>query len=299
MDRPMPDEGRAARELLQGFSLEMTAKDVEGIRDAAPLIPQGTRVNITFLGTEELAMRVDAAAAVRELGLVPVPHIAARRLPSADALDAYLRGLSAAHAVGHLCLIGGDPSTPEGPFDSALSVIRSGALARHGVREVAIAGYPEGHPDIPEATLWEHLDLKLSALREQGMDAVITTQFSFDADAVARWVVAVRERGITVPIRIGVPGPAGVKRLLGFARRFGIGANALIVRKYGFSLTSLMGKAGPDRFIRDLAHALDQQLKDPRVGLHFYTFGGLVATAEWIHHFTEASGDSLDAAANT
>ncbi len=56
-------------------------------------------------------------------------------------------------------------------------------------------------------------------------------------------------------IRVGTPGPAGIKRLLGFARRFGIGANAMIVKKYGFSLTNLMGTAGPDRFVNDLVRA--------------------------------------------
>ena len=59
--------------------------------------------------------------------------------------------------------------------------------------------------------------------------------------------------GSTRTIRVGTPGPAGIKRLLGFARRFGIGANAMIVKKYGFSLTNLMGTAGPDKFVTDLS----------------------------------------------
>ena len=96
----------------------------------------------------------------------------------------------------------------------------------------------------------------------------------------------VRARGIDSTIRIGTPGPAGIKRLLGFARRFGIGANAMIVKKYGFSLTNLMGSAGPDRFVTDLSALL---VEDPATGnvlLHFYTFGGILATAEWARDFT-------------
>lgn len=298
MDQRRPTDAGVARDLLQGFSLEMTAKDIGSITDAAPLLPPGTGVNLTFLGNEEPSMRVSAAAAIRDLGLLPVPHIAARRLRSTTELDEIMSSLHAVGATEHLCVIGGDPKTPEGPFDSSLSVIRSGALARHGVRTVAIGGYPDGHPDIPTATLWEHLDLKVAALREQDIDPVIVTQFSFDAAAVTSWITAVRERGITAPIRVGIPGPVTVKRLLGFARRFGISANALIVRKYGFSLTNLMGSAGPDQFVTDLASRLDRQPEATPVHLHFYTFGGVVTTAQWVRDFTATPGRSHDAAVN-
>lgn len=298
MEQRSSSETGAARELLEGFSLEMTARDATALTDAAGVLPAGTVMHLTFLGGEEPASRVSAAAAIRDAGLVPVPHIAARRLQSASELDETLRSLHAVGATDHLCIIGGDPSTPAGPFDSSLSVIRSGALARHGVRKVAIAGYPDGHPDIPASTLWEHLELKLAALEELGIEPVIVTQFSFDAAAVVDWICEVRERGITAPIRIGTPGPVSVKRLLGFARRFGISANALIVRKYGFSLTNLMGSAGPDRFVHDLASRLLRQPEAGQVDLHFYTFGGVVATAQWVRAFTAAPGRPHDAAVN-
>ena len=124
----------------------------------------------------------------------------------------------------------------------------------------------------------------------------ILTQFAFDTDPVLDWIEAVRARGIDSTIRIGTPGPAGIKRLLGFARRFGIGANAMIVKKYGFSLTNLMGTAGPDKFVTDLSAMLaDTRQRDAPatarpgpVKLHFYTFGGLLATAEWAREFTAA-----------
>jgi methylenetetrahydrofolate reductase (NADPH) len=102
------------------------------------------------------------------------------------------------------------------------------------------------------------------------------------------WIRDVRRRGIQTQIRIGTPGPAGVKRLLGFARRFGIGANAMIVKKYGFSLTNLMGTAGPDRFVSDLSALLAEEPVAGDVRLHFYTFGGLLATSEWAREYLAA-----------
>lgn len=278
----------SAKRLVEGYSLEITGKekDVVGLTDAATLIPAGTKVNVTFLGNEDLPMRVSAAKAVRELGFVPVPHISARRIASQAQLEEFLSKLAEIGATEHVFAVGGDPATPEGPYPDALTMIRSGILQRYGVKEVSIAGYPEGHPDIPTDVLWQHLEDKSAALKDAGLDAVILTQFSFDTDPVMAWIKGVRDRGIDTQIRLGTPGPAGIKRLISFASRFGVGANAMIVKKYGFSLTNLMGSAGPDTFVSDLAALFDA---DPSVGavkLHMYTFGGLEATATWARDFT-------------
>jgi methylenetetrahydrofolate reductase (NADPH) len=284
---PAPNR-EAALQLVDDFSLEMTGKDIPGLTEAKDSIPQGTKVNVTFLGNEDLEMRVAAAKAVRELGFVPVPHISARRLASQAQLEEFLGRLQEVGATEHVFSVGGDPATPEGPYPDSLSVIRSGILQKYGVREVSIAGYPEGHPDIADDVLWRHLEDKSAALKEQGLDAVILTQFAFDTDPVMSWIDAVRAKGIDTQIRVGTPGPAGIKRLLGFARRFGVGANAMIVKKYGFSLTNLMGTAGPDRFVTDLSTLLAEDPDAGRVGLHFYTFGGLLATSDWVRQFNAA-----------
>ncbi len=277
----------AARKLVQGFSLEMTGKDVPGLQEAAHAIPQGTKVNVTFLGNEDLQMRVAASKAVKELGFIPVPHISARRLKSEAELREFLAALQEVGATEHVFAVGGDPAEPEGPYPDSLSVIRTGILQEYGAKEVSIAGYPEGHPDIADDVLWRHLEDKSQALKEQGLDAVILTQFAFDTDPVISWIDQVRAKGIDTEIRVGTPGPAGIKRLLGFARRFGIGANAMIVKKYGFSLTNLMGTAGPERFVSDLSGLLaDRDSGD--VTLHFYTFGGLRATADWVREYLAA-----------
>ncbi|WP_375386459.1 methylenetetrahydrofolate reductase [uncultured Microbacterium sp.] len=263
----------------------MTGKDVPGLLEAKDSIPLGTRINVTFLGNEDLGMRVSAAKTVRELGFIPVPHISARRLQSRAQLEEFLSALQEVGATDQVFVVGGDPSTPEGPYEDSFDVIRTGLLRDYGVTHVSIAGYPEGHPDISDEKLWKALDDKSWSLREQGLDATILTQFAFDTDPVITWINAVRARGIDTQIRIGTPGPAGIKRLLGFARRFGIGANAMIVKKYGFSLTNLMGTAGPDKFVTDLSGLLAADPSAGTVKLHFYTFGGLKATADWAHAY--------------
>jgi methylenetetrahydrofolate reductase (NADPH) len=263
----------------------MTGKDAPELSGAAALLPAGTRMNVTFLASEDLSLRLAAARAVREAGLRPVPHIAARRLGSASELEQVLTALEAEGLSERVFVIGGDPSTPHGPYGSALDVIRSGILVEHGVREVGIGGYPEGHPDISDELLWTALRKKTEALREQGLATSIITQFGFDEAPILAWLTRVRELGIDVPVRIGVPGPTNVKRLLGFARRFGVASSAGIVRKYGLSMTNLIGNAGPDRLLENLADGYRADVHGD-VRVHLYTFGGLEATAQWTRRAT-------------
>ncbi|MEV7241797.1 methylenetetrahydrofolate reductase [Streptomyces sp. NPDC093248] len=270
--------------LLDDFSLEMTGKDVPKLEEARHSIPPGTRINVTFLAGEDLATRLAAARAVKRLGFVPVPHISARRLPSRAHLEEFLSGLAADGTAENVFVVGGDPARPEGPYPDALSVIRTGLLQRHGVRHIGISGYPEGHPAITDRTLWSALTDKSAALGAERLTGDVITQFGFDVDPVLGWLEAVRARGVALPVRIGVPGPAGVRRLMTYAARFGVGTSASVARKYGFSLTNLMGTAGPDRFL----HALSRHHDPARHGsvkVHFYTFGGLRATSEWITRF--------------
>ncbi|HIW47640.1 MAG TPA: methylenetetrahydrofolate reductase [Candidatus Yaniella excrementigallinarum] len=283
---PAPSDA-AIETLMQDFSLEMTGKDVEALREAAPSIAPGTRVNVTFLGNEDLDMRVTAAQAVKELGFVPVPHISARRIKSEDELRDFMQGLVDVDAAKHIFAVGGDPSEPMGPYGSSLEMIQSEVFSDYGVEEVSIAGYPEGHPYMSDEAFLRETHDKLASLDNQNMSSSIITQFGFDIDPVANWLNTLAGENITVPVRIGVPGPAGIRRLLKYAKRFGVGASAGIALKYGFSLTNLVGTAGPDKFLKELAEETQDSEFQGDVNIHFYTFGGVARTAEWAQDFTE------------
>ncbi|MEW1830039.1 methylenetetrahydrofolate reductase [Streptomyces sp. NPDC088196] len=270
--------------LLEDFSLEMTGKDVPKLEEARDSIPQGTRINVTFLGNENLAMRLEASRAVKRLGFVPVPHISARRLGSQGEFEEFLAALRADGTAANVFTVGGDPTRPEGPYEDSLALIETGLLREYGVRHVSISGYPEGHPDIAGDVLWSALREKNASIAGQELDGSVITQFGFDVDPVLDWLEKVRAEGITLPVRIGVPGPAGVRRLMSYATRFGVGTSASIAKKYGLSITNLMGTAGPDKFLRALADGYDPA-RHGDIKIHFYTFGGLRATSEWIAQF--------------
>ncbi len=278
-----PNWEKNPENMVDGYSLEMTAKEIEGIKEAAPLIRPNTQVAVTFLPGETLEQRIDAAVLVRELGFEPIVHLSARRIESEEQLDWYLGEITSKAAVKRVFIIAGDPPEPEGPYSDSLQIIETGLLEKHGIEIVGVGGHPEGHPNNTPAELWDWMERKIAAVRAHGMTPLVVTQFAFDDDAIVEWLAEMRKRNIDVPVRLGVPGPAGIKRLLGFAKRCGVGASASVMKKYGISLTNLIGSAGPDKLVDSLDKKLGEE--HGRVRLHFYPFGALTASAEWINTY--------------
>jgi methylenetetrahydrofolate reductase (NADPH) len=278
-----PDWEKPRSNMVDGYSLEMTAKEIEGIKEAAPLIRPGTQVAVTFLPGEELVQRVEAAVLVRELGFEPIVHLSARRIESEEQLDWYLGEITSKAGVKRVFIIAGDPPEPEGPYENSLQIIETGLLEKHGIEIVGVGGHPEGHPNNTADELWDWMEKKIAAVRAHGMTPLVVTQFAFDDEAIIAWLKEMRARGIDVPVRLGVPGPAGIKRLLGFAKRCGVGASASVMKKYGISLTNLIGSAGPDKLVALLDEGLTEETG--RVRLHLYPFGALTASAEWINAY--------------
>lgn len=282
MNRPVihPAWLRAPTGMTDGYSLEITAKDVDSLRAAAPRIPQDTPVAVTFLPGEEADARVAAARTVRELGFEPMPHFSARRLTSQSEFEDYLAQVVDEASVRRCFVIAGDPAEAAGPFADSSALIASGAFKRAGITAIGIGGHPEGHPNMSEEQCWQVIEQKCAAIADQGMASLIVTQFGFDADPFLNWLEQLRQRGIDAPVRIGIPGPAGIKTLMRFAARCGVGASASVLAKYGISITKLIGTAGPDKIVDALANGLGPQ--HGAIRLHFYPFGGLEKTVDWI-----------------
>jgi methylenetetrahydrofolate reductase (NADPH) len=278
-----PNWDREPAYITEGFSVEITAKDVDSLREAAPKLPAETPVAVTFLPGETLEARLAAAKAVRELGFEPMPHFSARRLQTEEEFTTMVERMVQEAGVKRCFAIAGDPPEPQGPFADTTALISTGLFEANGIKAIGIAGHPEGHPNMTEAECFEVLTNKCNMIHERGMKPLIVTQFGFDPDAFLAWLKAIRERGIDAPVRIGVPGPTSIKMLMKFAARCGVEASASVMSKYGISITKLLGTAGPDKMIEAFDRGFNEE--HGRVRLHFYPFGGLGKTVEWIDNF--------------
>jgi len=274
------DEG----DLLADCSLEVAGKDIDGLAHARGLLPPSTRFHMAFVDSDDLATRMRTTRSILRSGFVPVPVISARRLESEDMLRQYLAELRSAGAGERVVVVGGDPPLPRGPYADAAGVITSGVLERHGVREVSVAGHPGGHPAVADAMLWQAVAAKVAAITQRGLRAGVITQFGFDAGQVLAWLAALRARGLTLPVRVGVPGPATAATLISAAAKCDVKITGPAAKDYGFSLDHPTGTATPERFISALAAGYDRRLHG-EVKLHFTTFSGVAATASWISQF--------------
>jgi methylenetetrahydrofolate reductase (NADPH) len=266
------------------YALEVTAKDIAQVEASKAEIPLATPINIAFLGNEDHAQRVNAARVIRQCGFEPVPIISSRRLRSEQDRDSLLGALIGEANPTRFILVGGDPEIPAGPYGDSLALLKSGIVRRHGIRHVGIVAYPEGHSKIDAAALWRALKWKHAFLEDAGCTVEITTQFGFDADAIVRWIERLRAKGIDAPVRIGIPGPADVGKLLRYARQFGVVMSAGIVRRYGLSLTNLLQRVGPERFFGRLASGLNGRNLGP-VRYHLYPFGGIADGVRWMNSY--------------
>jgi len=269
-------------ELLRGFSIELNPGDAKTLQAAAERLDPGTEISLAWIPGSNPMDMIAPAASLKRAGHIPMPHVGARHLESAAQLQ-QLAGQLKDAGVDRILIIGGDRPAPAGPYDSSLAVMQTGVFQRVGITRTAVGGFPEGNPHIPEKILNEALAAKVSFARKEGLQLSIITQFCFKAEPVIEWVRGVRVRGIDVPIRVGLAGPASLLTLMRYAVRCGIG-NSLHVLKENPSFAKILVERGPEPIIRGLAASTaDGDGKQLGIaGLHFYVFGGFRKTMDWI-----------------
>lgn len=273
----------AVRALNAGFSIEVTPRQMSsGGADLAGLLPAGTQVYITYLPNSDFSETIAAARKLVDVGMSPVPHLAARSITDLSALDMMIRELAGV-GVHHVLVIGGSLDKPVGDFGDSIQVLRSGVLERYGIDSVDVAGHPEGSADIGDNNLAQAVDEKNQFAVDTGIRMQIVTQFSFDAVPIIAWERRLRAAGNKLPIRIGLPGLASPASLIRFGIACGIGASLKVIRKQAGGLLKLAtsGEYHPDATILGLANAAMSDRETLVSGVHYFPFGTLTATAQW------------------
>jgi len=276
--------------MLRGYSIEVSPGDAKIIEAASRRLDAGTEVSLTWVPGADPAAMVTSAAKLRRAGLFPVPHIAARHLESAAQLEQLAARLAGEAGVDRILVVGGDRSRPAGPYDCSLAVMQSGAFQNAGIVRMAVAGFPEGNPNLPNAELDRALETKIEFARGTGLQLSIVTQFAFKAEPIVEWLRRLRARGVAVPVRIGLAGPAGMMTLTHYAVRCGIG-NSLRVLTENPSFARLLADKGPEPIIRGVVQGISSaeelrrkdQLPLGIAGLHFFVFDGFNKTIDWIN----------------
>jgi methylenetetrahydrofolate reductase (NADPH) len=274
-------QGRAS-ELLIGGSLEISPRELHRAADVAALLPTNTCVYIPSLPGLPLARTLEAIAAMRAAGLDPVPHVSARRILNDEEFRAFLKEAVAKHGVHRVLLVGGDEPKPKGPFVDSLQILESGLLADSGIREIGVAGYPEGHPRISAGSLQQAFDRKRRLTREQGLGVYVVTQFSFAPHRVVEYCANLARTAPDVSIYAGIAGPTDPVALARYAQRCGVSVSLRALRTLGSGIARLVTNSDPREQLVALARYSLSREPSNLVGVHIYSFGGAVRTAAWM-----------------
>lgn len=272
----------AMSDLLADSSIELTTNGRETIEAAARHLPVGCRVYVPKMPRQTLDDKLVQISLLHELGLEPVPHIVARQLASREELRDFLARAAGEAGINRVLVIGGDQQQDAGPFPASAAVIASGLLQANGITHVDVAAYPDGHPDIPQETLLGDLDLKLRLADEQNLQLGIVTQFSFAPSGVADYCALIARHAPGVPIYAGIPGPTNPKQLLRYARICGVSTSLKAVNVLGLSAVKLALHCSPDRQVQTLAGCKSLGASGHLSGVHVFSFGGFVESAEWL-----------------
>lgn len=248
---------------------------LKNARDQAAALPPGSTISVTASPAKRIEATIDLAIELERAGHRAVPHLSARMIRDAHHLAELMAVLADAN-IDRAFVVGGDAETP-GEFPDGLSLLE--AMEDLGVlpREVGIPCYPQGHPTIPDGAL-------LAALEAKARYATsMTTQLCFDPRAIETWLAARRAQGISLPVRIGIPGVAEIPKLVSISAKIGVRDASRFVLKNRRFVGQLLRSGGiyrPTGLLEDLsAFIADPDAKV--IGLHVYTFNNVPATIEW------------------
>jgi methylenetetrahydrofolate reductase (NADPH) len=238
-------------------------------------VPTDLTVTVTASPAKGLDPTLDLTERLTARGYRVVPHLSARLVRD----DAHLADIVArltACGVDDVFVPAGDADPPAGRFDSALALLDRLAEMGRPFARVGITAYPESHPRIGD-------DITIQAMWDKRHHAAyLVSNLCFDPATLRHWIQRVRERGVTMPMFIGIAGPVDRARLLRMATKAGVAESARFLTGHTEWLLRLGTPTGynPGR----LLERTGATLADPASaveGLHVFTFNQVRQTEEW------------------
>ena len=268
---------------LKDFSLETTPFVANKIENFSHFVRPSTTIFITFLPGSDYKDTINTAIKIRNEGLNPAPHFAARSILSRQMLEDYVSRITGEANVTKILIIGGAGKEQIGPFPDSISLLETGIFDKYGISEIGIAGHPEGTPDISDEEIKKALGLKNKIYESSDANFFIVSQFCFDPETILNWSIKINSEGNKIPIIIGIPGVAKLSTLIKYSLSCGIGNSMNFLKKQGSNVLNLVKTQEPDKLVRKLACAEEILQKNGIEGIHIYPLGGIQKSSEWAH----------------
>lgn len=270
---------------LQDYSIEVMPRTAEKVDNFRDLLPEGTRVYIAHIDGTPIEDMVATAKRLNADGYKVMPHFPARIIKDRATLADWIARYQGEADVKQALLLAGGVAQPHGDFDSSMQLLETGLFDEAGFQRLHVAGHPEGNRDIdPDGTMKNvsaALRWKNDFQSRTDAKMALATQFAFDAKPIIQWVDDLSAQGITLPVHIGIAGPAKLQTLIKFAIACGVGPSLKVLQKRAMDVTKLLLPYEPTEVLSELAA---HKATNPDFGIanvHFFPLGGIKANATW------------------
>ena len=281
-----PRTGNADLEaFMDGYSIEVMPRTATKVEDFRALLPKGTRVYIAHIEGTPIEEMVSTAKRLSADGYRVMPHFPARIIKDTATLENWIAMYQGEAGVEQALLLAGGVSNPHGDFDSSMQLMETGLFDKAGFKRLHVAGHPEGNRDIDpnggDDMVMQALRWKQAFNDRTDAQMALATQFAFDAGPIIDWANRLTAEGITLPIHIGIAGPAKLQTLIRFAIACGVGPSLKVLQKRAMDVSKLLLPYEPTEVLEQLAahKAANPDFNIEKV--HFFPLGGIKTNAQW------------------
>ncbi|SLN37222.1 hypothetical protein ROA7450_01785 [Roseovarius albus] len=270
---------------MQDYSIEVMPRTAEKVEDFRDLLPAGTRVYIAHIEGTPIEDMVATAKRIAAEGFPVMPHFPGRIIKDQATLADWIARYQGEANVNQALLLAGGVDKPHGDFHSSMQLLESGEFDKAGFKRLHVAGHPEGNKDIDPDGSTKNVDdaLRWKQKFSDNTDAemALATQFAFDAKPIIEWANSLSEAGITIPVHIGIAGPAKLQTLIKFAIACGVGPSLKVLQKRAMDVTKLLLPYEPTEVLAELAAHKAANPDFNITNVHFFPLGGIKTNANW------------------
>ena len=275
------------KKLLKNHSIETTPNVYEKYGKFSDFVAFNNSIYVTYLPNEDANRVIETSKKLTAEGYDVIPHLPARTIKNISELETYIGSLSEKSGCKKILVIGGGGSQ-KGDISSSMDVLKTELLSKYNFQEVGLAGHPEGNPDVSEEDIDKAIVEKNIFSKDTDLKVYLATQFFFEASSLEHWERKLKSLNNELDIHAGIPGPASLKTLFRYATSCGISNSIRFLSKQAINITKLATTKTPDKLIADLADYKDLNPSSKLSKLHFYAFGGIKKTSEWINNINNS-----------
>ena len=277
--------------LIKNFSIEVMPRTLGKLENIENLWPKNTRVYIAHLEGTTIEDMLVTAKRIKSASFIPMPHFPARIIKDNKVLEDWINRYSEI-GVNEALLLAGGVDRPLGNLSNSMELLSTGLFEKYGFERLHVAGHPEGNKDIDpngsDINVMNALKWKQDYSKDTKVKISIATQFLFESKPVIDWANKILSNGITLPINVGIAGPAKLQTMIKFAIACGVGPSLRVLERRAKDITKLLFPFEPTNILTELADYKENNPNTNIEGIHFFPLGGIEKSSDFIKNINTA-----------